>query len=353
MLALAGAGVAASFATMGSQDDYAKAMAALRAPLGDGDPVRDSIRYATLAANGHNTQPWRFKVGDRAIHITPDLSRRTPAVDPDDHHLFASLGCAAENLALAGAARGLIGEPRFVADGTGAVVFEHEAGAPQASSLCDAIPGRQSTRADFDGRAVAPADLVVLEQSARAPGVALALITERAQIDRVRDLIVAANTAQMEDAAFVAELRSWMRFNPGAALAQGDGLFSASSGNPTLPTWIGGPMFDMVFKANAENAKYVRQLDTSAGVAVFTGAEATPASWFAVGRACQRFALQSTTLGLKCSFVNQPVEVAAMRPELAALVGLPGRRPDIVMRFGYGADLPMSPRRPVDAVIDA
>src|ERR1700732_3599624 len=48
---------------------------------------------------------------------------------------------------------------------------------------------------------------------------------------------------------------------------------------------------------------------------------------------------------LKCAFINQPVEVAKLRPELAALVGLPGRRPDIVMRFGYGPLLPYSARR--------
>ena len=69
------------------------------------------------------------------------------------------------------------------------------------------------------------------------------------------------------------------------------------------------------------------------------------------GRACQRFALQATALGLKHAFVNQPVEVASLRPELAALVGMPGRRPDIVMRFGYGPVLPYSPRRPVEAVL--
>ena len=50
---------------------------------------------------------------------------------------------------------------------------------------------------------------------------------------------------------------------------------------------------------------------------------------------------------------NQPVEVAAFRPELASLAGLPGRRPDIVMRFGYGPLLPYSPRRPVSAVMTA
>ena len=69
------------------------------------------------------------------------------------------------------------------------------------------------------------------------------------------------------------------------------------------------------------------------------------------GRACQRFALQATALGIKTAFVNQPVEVARLRPELAALAGLPGRRPDIVMRFGRGPAMPFSARRPVEEVL--
>ena len=86
-------------------------------------------------------------------------------------------------------------------------------------------------------------------------------------------------------------------------------------------------------------------------LAVFAGTGESPAHWVAVGRACQRFALQATALGLKHAFINQPLEVAALRPELAALAGLPGRRPDIAMRFGYGAPLPYAPRRPVSDVI--
>jgi hypothetical protein len=112
-------------------------------------------------------------------------------------------------------------------------------------------------------------------------------------------------------------------------------------------------MFDLAFKPDAENEKYRAQLDSSSGVVVFIGEYADPEHWTRVGRACQRFALQATALGLKLSFVNQPVEVAQFRPDLATLVGAPGMRPDIVMRFGYGPDLPMSPRRPVSAVLDA
>lgn len=59
---------------------------------------RELVRYATLAANSHNTQPWRFRLSDGSILVLPDPGRRLPAVDPDDHHVFASLGCAIENI---------------------------------------------------------------------------------------------------------------------------------------------------------------------------------------------------------------------------------------------------------------
>jgi hypothetical protein len=68
---------------------------------------RELVRYATLAASSHNTQCWKFKLENRRISILPDLGRRCPAVDPDDHHLYTSLGCATENLVQAAKAYGL------------------------------------------------------------------------------------------------------------------------------------------------------------------------------------------------------------------------------------------------------
>lgn len=65
------------------------------------------VRYATLAPSSHNTQCWKFRITKRAIEVLPDLTRRCPAVDPDDHHLFVSLGCATENLIHAALAHGL------------------------------------------------------------------------------------------------------------------------------------------------------------------------------------------------------------------------------------------------------
>jgi nitroreductase len=352
ILALAGgAGGYSELRRMGSMEDYDTSVAATRRALAARPEMRDFIRYAALAPNGHNTQPWRFQVSESQISILPDFTRRTPIVDPDDHHIFVSLGAAAENLALACTARGRSGAISFSAAGDGSVTFSFGGARAPEPALFDAIARRQSTRAEYDGRAVAAADLQTLANAAKTPGVDLALITDRSQMDRVRDLVLAGNGAQLADPAFVHELKSWIRFSPREAITTGDGLFAAASGNPALPDWFGPFLFAMVFKADTDNDKYARQIRSSAGLAVFVSEREDKEHWVRTGHACQRFALQATALGMKVAFVNQPVEVARLRPELAALVGLPGRRPDIVMRFGYGPALPYSARRPVETVL--
>lgn len=350
LLALGGAGWVGL-----RRQDAAAAMAAqaarVRAPLPVPASDRDLIRFATLAANGHNTQPWLFSADAGGIEIRPDRTRRTPVVDPDDHHLFASLGCAAENLALAAGADGRAGDISFdpALDGRVRVAFGTGPGADPA--LFEAIVRRQSTRSEYDGSAVNAPDLALLAAAAAVPGVDLVLITDRTRINRLSDLVLAGNSAQMADPAFVAEVMRWLRFNPGAAMASGDGLYGGASGSPALPDWLAPQVFGQVFTAEAENRKYARQIASSSGIAVFVAAHSDPAHWVLAGRACQRFALQATALGLRTAHINQPVEVPSLRADLAALVGLPGLRPDIVMRFGRAEAMPWSTRRPVEAVM--
>jgi hypothetical protein len=71
------------------------------------------VRYATLAPSSRDTQCWKFAMDGQSITMLPDFSRRCPVVDPDDHHLYVSLGCAAENLVHAAQAFGLAGDVGF------------------------------------------------------------------------------------------------------------------------------------------------------------------------------------------------------------------------------------------------
>jgi hypothetical protein len=95
---------------------------------------RDLVRCASLAASSHNTQPWKFRLDGDAISILPDFSRRCPVVDPDDHHLWVSLGCATENLLLAAQSVGLRGDVAFDPREGGTVRVTFEDAAPLTRS---------------------------------------------------------------------------------------------------------------------------------------------------------------------------------------------------------------------------
>jgi hypothetical protein len=310
--------------------------------------LRELVRYATLAPSSHNTQCWKFHLEDRSISIRPDLSRRCPAVDPDDHHLFVSIGCATENLVQASLANGLSG--RVVFDDPALRVMLEPTRAV-ATSLYNAIPERQSTRAEYDGKPISTSELALLEKAGQGNGVRIIFLTEREAMERVLEYVVQGNTVQMNDRAFVEELKAWIRFSSRDAVRTRDGLYAASSGNPSVPSWLGSLLFGVFFTPTSENDKYARQVRSSAGIAIFVSEAENPAQWIEVGRCYERFALQSAALGIRNAMLNQPVEVSALRPQFATFLGVGGHRPDLVVRFGRGPRMPPSLRRPVDAVL--
>ena len=313
--------------------------------------LMELVRLACLAANSHNTQPWKFRVAANSLTIIPDFSRRTPAVDPDDHHLFASLGCAAENIVQAAPLLGLTPSIALPADLHGGVIVKLEIAAIGPSPLAQMIHLRQCTRTDFDAKPIANGDLKALEAAAAGGKTGVVLLTSREDIGRFGKLIADATVAQMQDGAFVAELKNWIRFSYSEALNTRDGLFSLCTGNPALPGPVGRLLFGFVASAASESKRYEKQIAATSGLAVFSSAEDNPQHWFEAGRSYQRFALEATRLGLRHSFVNQPVEVPSFRSGLLRMAGRAEGRADFVVRFGYGPGMPRSLRRPVEAII--
>jgi hypothetical protein len=348
--------IASSWAAHAATSNYDEAVASIWRHSGSkpGDPatvLRELVRYATLAPSSHNTQCWKFRLQERAIAIEPDLSRRCPAVDPDDHHLFVSLGCAAENLAQAALANGFKAEAVSGATSTGGITLNLDSAPAVASPLFQAIVDRQCTRGDYDSKPVNAEELRLLEQAGSGKGVRIMLFTERPAMEKVLEYVVAGNSAQMRDPAFMKELTAWIRFSKDQAALSGDGLFSGSSGNPNLPPWLGSPLMSLFFTEKSETEKYTRHIRSSAGIAVFVSEAADKTHWVETGRCYERFALQATALGIRNAFLNQPVEVSTIRPQFASWLGVGNLRPDLVVRFGRGPKMPPSLRRPVQAVL--
>jgi hypothetical protein len=318
------------------------------AGTGESARLRDLVRQATLAASSHNTQPWKFALAERSITILPDFTRRTPIVDPDDHHLFVSLGCATENLVHAALASGLHASVRVHEDSID-VTFDDAT--PVRSPLFEAIPVRQCSRSVYDGHPLTVTELRALEDVAQGDSVHAIVMTTTPQIETVLDYVTRGNTAQIGDPAFVAELKAWIRFSEAEAVRTGDGLFSRTTGNPAVPRWLGTRLLGALLTPKSENDKCAKQLRSSAGVIVFVSDADDRRYWIEVGRCYERFALQATALGIRTAFLNQPVEVAPLRSQFATWLNLGARRPDLVVRFGRGPEMLRSLRRPIEHVL--
>lgn len=314
-------------------------------------PLRALVESAVKAASSHNTQPWAFRLEPGRITVLPDFSRRCPIVDPDDHHLFASLGCAVENLVLAAQSVGLLAHAGFDAD-TGEVPIELEATAPSMPELLHAIDVRQCSRSEYDGSALSATEARKLAEAGRDEGVSLRLLTGDRALGEVAEFVAAGNTTQFADQAWRAELRRWVRFEERSARTLGDGLYGPSMGRPAVPAWLGRLFMQMAFSVRQQNRNDVRHIRQSSAVAVLISERDDRWHWLQAGRCYERFALQAAALDLRTAFINQPVEDAVLRRQFAAYLGLgPEQRPDLLVRVGRGPLMPRSFRRPLDAVI--
>lgn len=297
---------------------------------------------------------WKFHINPSTnnIVVLPDFSRRCPRVDPDDHHLYATLGCAVENIAIAAPAHGLEVESVDTSNpGEGIQISFSPCEPPHVSDLFKAIPNRQCTRSEYDGTPLSVEELEKLQLAGTGDGVETLTLTDESSIEKALEYIVKANTAQIDNPEWVQELKKWIRFGNAEAVSLGDGLFGKCMGSPTIPRFIGSHIFDLALRSGSENAKIRRQVKSSSGLAVIVSDKDDVQHWIEAGRAYERFALQATALGIRNAFLNQPVEEASIRPAFATSLGLDvNSRPDLIVRFGRGKEMPRSLRRPVDTV---
>ncbi len=297
------------------------------------------LTRATRAPSSHNTQPWLFRVGKDHIDLLADRTRALPANDPNDRELTISCGCALMTLRVAIAAEHVGCETLLLPDETEEELLARLqfTGPPDIAlaGLAPAINQRQTHRVAFDKRSVAPHDLDVLVEAAGAEGAWFIALTDDTVREEVASLVAEGDAVQWHDPRWRRELAQWMH-----PRRKGDGL--------TLP-WLAIPAAQMV----------VRRFDMGGGVAAHDAilAEGSPllavlgtesdsvVDWLTAGQALQRLLLTGVGLGLQASYLNQPVQVAELRPKLQVKTGQEGFA-QILLRMGYSDDrLVPSPRR--------
>jgi hypothetical protein len=340
---------------MASVHTYNAAASELRRPgkqkSGTTPHMREMVRLATLAASSHNTQPWKFRIGHESIEILPDFERRCPVVDPDDAHLFKSLGCAAENLTHAAAAQGCATEVRFDAAAGSVLVKLRPSSATRPTDEFHAITVRQCTKTIYDCSPLTNDHLRALKLAGQGASARTMFLTERKQIEAVVEYVNQGNHAQLSDPAFRRELISWIRFSPGEALRTRDGLSGTTGGQPSIPRWLAQFIIPFVLTHKTQVDTDARNIRSSSAVAILVASGDDKPTWVEIGRAYERLALRATAFELRNAFINQPIEVRSLRPQFESWLGLKGEKAHLIVRIGRARLAPYSLRRPIDEVI--
>jgi hypothetical protein len=84
-------------------------------------------------------------------------------------------------------------------------------------------------------------------------------------------------------------------------------------------------------------------------ICVATPTDDAPA-WLAAGQALERLLLVAASAGITASYLNQPIEMGALRERLRTTLAMDGV-PQILVRMGRGKPVPHSPRRPLPEVV--
>lgn len=314
------------------------------------EPRMAALSYAILAPNPHNRQPWLvdLSVADQ-VTIWRDKEKDLPETDPFDRQLTIGMGCFMEQMAIAASQTGHRVDFDLFPDGEdGPVAVAQFTEGAAADPLFAQIPNRRSCKEPFSDQ-VPPA----------APELtALADVhTDPALVSRLRKLTVDAWLVEATTYRTMKESTDLFRLGKAEIEANPDGLD------------FGGPFFETLILAGlmtregaldptnmefAEGKKiYDQMLNATAAYAVIRTQGNTRVDQIAAGRRWLRLNLTTTKLGLALHPVSQALqeypEMAAYYADAHAMLSLTGETVQMLGRLGYGPEVPVSPRWPIEA----
>jgi nitroreductase len=333
-------------------------------------PVHRLVRAAILAANPHNTQPWRFRVTPGTVDLFADRTRNIGTIDPYLREMHIGLGCALENLLLAAPASGFACELELLPTPSDPAHVASVRLKPQTvstSALYEAIPRRHTNRGAYDSR---PVSAATLEQMQALAG-DLPLVTVKWLVtpDARRQLgeqIVQATQAIIADREQSRDSAAWFRGDWHAIQERRDGLTVDAQ---ALPGWlrVAAKVLPPVSQEQADDIwlKATRgvQVATAAAFGIVLARDAADnASRIQGGRLWQRMQLYGQTEGIAMQPLNQLSERADRERSLSIesrfgnalkdIIGDPGWHALMPFRLGYPTLAPLpSPRRHVEEVI--
>ncbi|SEG85611.1 hypothetical protein SAMN04489712_11845 [Thermomonospora echinospora] len=323
--------------------------------------ARFAVEAARWAPSVHNTQPWRFGIGDRRISLRADNERRLDCTDPSGREMMISCGAALFTLTLALRQLGYAprvrllpapDRPCLLADvDVDVPAAAPETVNPEVARLYEQIRERHTHRGAFRPGQVTAGLPALLQVEARREGVTLRVITDTHAQATLGALTGAAEHLGRADPGIGAELFRWA---PAPGDRRENGVHPDTyprRAERTEPDFPGRDFARGQGWGTDAPADEPAEQPSAGMVVLLTTPQDTPADWLRAGQALQRVLLRAQAEeGVSAAFHTQALEV----PELRGLIRTrlcDGDHPQMLMRLGVAGTRRKSVRRPVHAVV--
>ena len=295
------------------------------------------IATAARAPSVHNSQPWLFRVGARAVELWCDPRRKTRD-DAIGREMLISCGAALFGLRLAVRSLGYLPVVDVLPDGSqlrlmarvsiGAAVPVNEL----EWRMLQTVPHRHTHRGPFVAGALPSGLLAGLQNDAVVEGATLALIGKGLPYDRLARLAAAARRADT-DPDEQTEIRRWTR-SPGSPLRDGIPATALTARPPAADPPGRLPQRD--FDAGRRMGRLPGGGAPPEATAVLLTAGDHRADWLRAGQALQRLLLHAASAWVFASLYTQPLENPVTRELIRDTLALPGN-PQMLLQLGRAA----------------
>ncbi|OHV06057.1 Acg family FMN-binding oxidoreductase [Mycobacterium talmoniae] len=315
----------------------------------DTETIQTALTLAARAPSMYNTQPWRWRVGARRLHLYADPSRQLHSADPEGRDLILSCGATLHHAVVALAALGWRAKVHHFPDPTDA---DHLASIEVSTGdvdqvdvmLAAAIPRRRTDRRRYGPWPVPTADTALMAARAARCGVMLR------QIDDLATLHAIVTQAIWEHATnydYVNEATMWSgRYGSLAGVPARN--TPACDCTATIPSRLfAGPTLAQPPETSPAD-------DHAVMLALGTVTDDRLA-WLRAGEAASVVLLTATALGLASCPITEPLEITQTRDAVRSDVFGASGYPQMLLRVGWApinADpLPATPRRALHDVV--
>ena len=310
-------------------------------PAGQADFL---IATAARAPSVHNTQPWRFRVGEYAIELYADLDRKL-RVDPIGREMLISCGAALFGLRLAVRSLGyrpvveLLPDPARLRLLARVTLAGAEPMTASERRMLDALPHRHTHRGAFAPGPL-PAGLVPrLQHDALEEGAELVLVDQAIAYQKLADIADAVGRRRDLDPVARAEVRRWSR---DAADPAHDGVpahaFPVSAGHQP------GQLRQRDFDQGRGLGLLAAGGPPPAATAVLVTPADSRADWLRAGQALHRLLADAATSWVFASLHTQPLEADVIRALIRDRLALPGI-PQMLLQLGLAHTTHATARR--------